>query len=112
MALLEAICPECQKPHLWFSGSPDQRCRECITASRHIEAVSAITKPPRSNTDKTLDFVAMTILFAGGAAFGCLLGFGLYYLITESPVLALIVLGICGFVWAAKRYSDAIKDYE
>lgn len=29
MGLIVIICPSCNKPHLWFTGSNDQRCEEC-----------------------------------------------------------------------------------
>lgn len=29
MGLYAIDCPSCKKPHMWFSGSMDQRCAEC-----------------------------------------------------------------------------------
>jgi LSD1 subclass zinc finger protein len=29
MGLYPINCPACQKPHMWFSGSMDQRCTAC-----------------------------------------------------------------------------------
>ena len=45
MGVYEIACPMCSQRHMWFSGNMDQRCPACQTASYHIEAVSAITKP-------------------------------------------------------------------
>lgn len=30
MGLLTIECPKCGKPHQWFTGNLDQRCRKCI----------------------------------------------------------------------------------
>lgn len=29
MGLYPIDCPECKKPHMWFSSNHDQRCSEC-----------------------------------------------------------------------------------
>lgn len=32
MGLYGINCPDCGKPHTWFSGNADQRCEDCIKA--------------------------------------------------------------------------------
>ncbi len=34
MGIFEVACPQCGNPHLWFSGSMDQRCGACMIINR------------------------------------------------------------------------------
>lgn len=29
MGIYKVVCPQCQHLHDWFSGNPDQRCKDC-----------------------------------------------------------------------------------
>lgn len=34
MGLYAIDCPQCDKPHMWFSGNKDQRCASCVKQTK------------------------------------------------------------------------------
>lgn len=60
MGLYTITCPSCKQPHMWFSGSQDQRCSECVKAYPIVEWTVKLNRYQRDNL-----LAALTLIMEG-----------------------------------------------
>jgi hypothetical protein len=53
MGLYNVNCPQCTKPHLWFSGNTDQRCIDCL--AKHFDSRLTQLKAIEQRLDEILE---------------------------------------------------------